>query len=273
MNAVAVPVATMWSTPSADEVVTQVLLGDPVIVDAAGADGWSRVIAPNQPAPSLDPRGYPGWLRTADLSSAPDGAGGSIVDALSTDLRDAPSGAVALAGVPLGTALAPAGSPVGDWLPVRVPGRDGTLWAPAADVRPAPTAPPASATAALEVARRLVGVPYVWGGLSPAGIDCSGLVHLAWRRLGVLLPRDAHEQAEAVEPVPLGEERPGDLYFFARPGRRIHHVGFVVAPGRMLHACGEARRVVEEPPTPSRSETLTAAGRVRLRVDAAAQRA
>ncbi|GAA4251914.1 C40 family peptidase [Dactylosporangium darangshiense] len=264
MNAVAVPVATMWSTPAADEVVTQVLLGDPVIVDAAGPDGWSRVIAPNQPAPSLDPRGYPGWLRTAEVASTSDGCGESIVDALATDLRDAPSGAVVLAGVPLGTTLAPAGSPVADWLPVRIPGREGLLWAPAADVRPAPTAPPASATAALDVARRLVGVPYVWGGLSPAGIDCSGLVHLAWRRLGVLLPRDAHEQAEAVDPVPLGSERPGDLYFFARPGRRIHHVGFVVAPGRMLHACGEARRVVEEPPTPSRAETLTAAGRIRL---------
>jgi hypothetical protein len=67
----------------------------------------------------------------------------------------------------------------------------------------------------------------------------------------------------------LGTERPGDLYFFQRPGRAVHHVGFVTAApdtaGRryMLHACGEAGLVVEEIMTPSRTETLVSAHRVR----------
>ena len=70
------------------------------------------------------------------------------------------------------------------------------------------------------------------------------------------LPRDADDQAAATTPLPLGDERPGDLYFFARPGRRIHHVG-IVAPSRdggsrrMLHACYRQRRVVAEPLPPT----------------------
>lgn len=126
----------------------------------------------------------------------------------------------------------------------------------------------ADGVAALEVARAWRGVPYVWGGLTPYGIDCSGLVHLAFRQLGVTLPRDAYDQRAATTDVPLGTERPGDLYFFARPDGRGRHVGFVTefptADGRrhMLHACGDAFLVVEEELRPTRTATLIAAGRV-----------
>ncbi|WP_309244412.1 C40 family peptidase [Micromonospora parastrephiae] len=117
------------------------------------------------------------------------------------------------------------------------------------------------------MAQRLLHVTYVWGGLSAYGIDCSGLVHLAWRRFGVLLPRDADDQAVATSPLALGAERPGDLYFFARPGRKIHHIGIVTAaPGgeqrRMLHACYRRRRVIEEALPAERTATLVGAHRV-----------
>jgi cell wall-associated NlpC family hydrolase len=81
------------------------------------------------------------------------------------------------------------------------------------------------------------------------------------------MPRDAHDQAAAVTPVPVGQERPGDLYFFAEPGHDVHHVGFVVqAPEgerrQMLHASSAQGRVVLEDMTADQTELLVGAGRV-----------
>lgn len=114
----------------------------------------------------------------------------------------------------------------------------------------------------LEVAREWLGTPYVWGGLTPHGIDCSGLVHLAFRRAGRTLPRDADDQARATAPVPAGQEVPGDLYFFSEKGERVTHVGFVTGPSRILHACGIAGRVVEEPMPEVRRRTFVGIHRV-----------
>ncbi|MDQ7909647.1 C40 family peptidase [Phytohabitans sp. ZYX-F-186] len=289
---VAAPVATLWSDPAAvrpvdapalasradlaawvsamdrdqrvgDCVVSQLLLGERVLVEEVRPDGWARVVAVEQPAAPLDPRGYPGWLPAAQLASGALPEPSLVVDAVETALLDAPGGRIALPGVGLGTRLAPAGPPVGGFQPVHVPGHDGPLWAPPGSVVPLPDGAPATETLAL--ARRLLDAVYVWGGMSAHGIDCSGLVHLAWRRFGVSLPRDADDQACATQPVPPGAERPGDLYFFARPGRPVHHVGLVSdrGPGHMLHACYQRRIVIEEPMPPDRAATLVATHRVR----------
>ena len=248
-----------------DCVLSQLLLGERVLVTALRPDGWAHVVAVEQPAPRLDPRGYPGWLPVAQL--APQQALTAdplVVDATVTALHATPDGPVALPGVVLGTRLAPAGAAVDGWCPVRAPGHPDPLWVPEADVVPLPTTPP-SAGEVLRLAERLRDVVYVWGGLSGHGIDCSGLVHLVWRRFGVTLPRDAGDQAAATSPVPEGEERPGDLYFFARPGRGIHHVGMVTdgaADRRMLHACYRERRVLEEALPADRLATLVGAHRV-----------
>lgn len=109
----------------------------------------------------------------------------------------------------------------------------------------------------LAVARGLVGTPYVWGGLGRDGIDCSGLVHLAFRAVGRRVPRDAADQAAYA--VPVAEPQPGDLYFFGRPDEVVSHVGFVT-DGGLLHA-SEADGVVEEPMPAERRATLLGAGR------------
>ena len=93
-------------------------------------------------------------------------------------------------------------------------------------------------------------------------LDCSGLVHLGLRRLGVVFPRDADDQYDACEHIPVTDARPGDLYFFAHEGKRPHHVGIVTGPGRMLHAPETGSLIVEETLTPARQNSLAGAGRV-----------
>jgi gamma-D-glutamyl-L-lysine dipeptidyl-peptidase len=88
----------------------------------------------------------------------------------------------------------------------------------------------------VDVARGYLGAPYLWGGMTEAGIDCSGLVHMAYRRVGQLVPRDSDEQEEAGEPV--SQPQPGDLVTYGDPEAGADHIAFWLGNGRILHATG-----------------------------------
>jgi gamma-D-glutamyl-L-lysine dipeptidyl-peptidase len=95
----------------------------------------------------------------------------------------------------------------------------------------------------LEQARVYLGAPYEWGGMTDRGIDCSGLVHMAFRRIGVLVPRDSWQQEAAGESVAEAELRPGDVLC------SDDHVALWAGEGRVVHATARkgVRAVVEEP--------------------------
>ncbi len=99
-------------------------------------------------------------------------------------------------------------------------------------------------------AHRLVGVPYRYGGESPAtGMDCSGLTRFAFGRAGIDLPRSTKEQFTAGRPQ--NKLVPGDLLFFDIDGGGVSHVGIYVGNGQMIHASsggGSVRRVAVESP-------------------------
>jgi cell wall-associated NlpC family hydrolase len=96
---------------------------------------------------------------------------------------------------------------------------------------PPPAAPPAYSNAAT-IAARYLGVPYVWGGASPSGFDCSGLVMYVYAQLGVSLPHYTVAQWNATIPISTSELQPGDLVFFDGLG----HVGIYIGGGQFIHA-------------------------------------
>lgn len=87
----------------------------------------------------------------------------------------------------------------------------------------------------VDEARKYLGVPYLWGGTDPArGLDCSGLVQLVYRKMGIELPRVSYQQATAGRPVAsMAEARPGDLLAFNSP---VNHIAIYIGDNKMIEA-------------------------------------
>lgn len=88
---------------------------------------------------------------------------------------------------------------------------------------------------AVEKAREYLGVPYVWGGTTPSGFDCSGLVQYVYCQLGFNLSRTTYTQVGEGSGVEKSNLRQGDLIFFKRNGD-VHHVGIYIGNGQYIHA-------------------------------------
>lgn len=246
------------------EMTTQWLSGEALSVVEEGSDRWLRV---------RDAGGYGAWVD-----------GGGLVR---TSPEEAERWRERAAAWSMGTDLAPApgeraGPPPPRWLPWgarAVPEGDGRLEV-AGGARVMPVEPaavvtdradrfPRTAGAVVRTARRWLGVPYLWGGRTREGVDCSGLVQAVLAAHRIDLPRDSGDQRAALvgaegeraagdrdaadagpdddgAGTPSLEGEPGELLFFGPEGGGTDHVAFRVGGSRILHAAAGNGQVAED---------------------------
>lgn len=237
---VTVPVADQRRRPDhASELVNQLLFGESVRVSRLSHDRrWLLVVSEED--------GYGGWMRSWSLALGASAAvarwrlaARRIVERPWLERAGSPGG-----WLPFGARLvrAPGGGMLGPLGPLALAGG----WRGTAAIPPA-RAGSGRGRRVVATARRFLGASYHWGGRSFAGIDCSGLVQLASRRHGLVLPRDARQQCRVAQgsgrlraledPGP----QPGDLWFFGPTPRKVSHVALSTGGLGLLHAYGSVR--------------------------------
>lgn len=92
-------------------------------------------------------------------------------------------------------------------------------------------------------ALKMVGKPYRYGGSSPAGFDCSGLIQYSYRQAGVSVPHNTGQLRSASRPVKRAELRRGDLLYFDQEGKKYGHVGIYIGDGKFIHAPSSGKSV------------------------------
>jgi len=117
------------------------------------------------------------------------------------------------------------------------------LVAGCASTRNVPVTDPASADRAAGYAMKMVGKPYRYGGSTPAGFDCSGLVQFSYKQAGVSLPRDTDGLLRTSAPLRGQHLRRGDLLFFDQEGKKKSHVGIYLGEGKFVHAPSSGKQV------------------------------
>lgn len=119
--------------------------------------------------------------------------------------------------------------------------RDGNQFIPLGAWLPKFAEVPEHTQKPIDLARKLKGAPYLWGGKTFMGMDCSGLMQVIHLPHKVRLPRDSSQQALLGTEIPFGMHKAGDLAFFHNSEKRIMHVGILTDNSRIIHASGTVR--------------------------------
>ena len=248
MALVSVSVTDMKKLPDyQSETVSQAMMGTPV--EVTGKESyWYSIVTPE---------GYSGWTTEQNIVLLTEEAMEQWRQAERLIVRDyfalvtmAPAdGAEVLSDCVMGNILVKDNTPEKNgFTPVMLPdGRKG--YVPSESVASLSkwmeTVAEPSGEDIVATARQFLGFPYLWGGLSPKGMDCSGLVKLSYFLNGIILLRDASQQIDTGEALDFSDVRnnlhPGDLVFFGRSatdtrGRSVSHVGISMGNGRMIHS-------------------------------------
>jgi gamma-D-glutamyl-L-lysine dipeptidyl-peptidase len=252
---VVVAVTNMYSHPSdKSDVVSQAIYGSNVKLLVAQGE-WSRVQTSDR---------YKGWVPSRHLRIVLSGdgyatAGPTVqVQSLFANVYNEPdiTRHKPVITVPFETKLevipedasAPAKAGAKQeregWLQVRLPERR-TAWIQESDVVGDPK--PLSIPESIELAKRFLGLPYLWGGRSSFGFDCSGFTQMLVRARGINMPRDADQQAawKGVVAVERTELQPGDLLFFGSSPKDITHTGMYIGEGQFIHDTTHGHPVVQ----------------------------
>jgi gamma-D-glutamyl-L-lysine dipeptidyl-peptidase len=266
---IAVPVATIWTNPDSardvdtpaisnpvhitkwldsltydtrlalcdeNRIQSQALFGQEVFV-VEERNGWSYVIIPDQPS-SKDELGYPGWIPTIQLlpGGLPQAETYAVVIRPFADLISRKNEAELE--ISFQTVL-PVVKELDDLIEVETPlGRRYVRQTDILISKSKVNDRKGSGQDIVISGESFLDLPYLWGGMSSYGFDCSGFSYTMCKTQGYLIPRDANDQAKKGENVPLEQLLPGDLLFFAYEEGKgsIHHVAIYYGDGKMIHS-------------------------------------
>jgi gamma-D-glutamyl-L-lysine dipeptidyl-peptidase len=261
---VVVPVTNMYSHPSdQSDVVSQAIYGSNVTLLTARGE-WCRIQTADH---------YKGWVPSRHLRLVQSGPGyatsGAVVqvESLFANLYREPDVTrhKPVLTIPFESRLeempeeipgratgekTTAGKKAGDknghegWLQVRLPDKR-SAWIQENDVVADPK--PLSIAESIELGKRFMGLPYLWGGTSSFGFDCSGFTQMLMRSRGVIMPRDADQQAAwtGLAAVERADLQPGDLLFFGSSPRNVTHTGMYIGGGEFIHDSTHGHAVVQ----------------------------
>ncbi len=252
LHVVVVPVANMYSKPTdKSDVVSQAIYGSNVkLIEARGE--WSRIETPDH---------YRGWtpsryLRIVLAGNGYASAGSTVqVESLFANIYAEPDVTkhkpvltipfeVKLEVVPEGANAKGPRPKYDGWIYVRLPGMT-NAWIQAGDV--IADAKPLDIPRSIELGKRFVGLPYLWGGTSSFGFDCSGFTQMLVRSRGVVMPRDADKQAAwtGVVRVDRKDLQPGDLLFFGSSEKSITHTAMYIGDGQFIQATTNDHPIIQ----------------------------